>query len=167
MPLKSEATIKGETMKVTPIKTSRKLEPIIKGVETEKVWYRTNFHVDKSVVEWSEWKLENRNRVWSKELIHKMPHYIETVPAYDLDDLLRMLPDRIVYKGNSYLRMITPYAVEYQRMIYGALSRIVQKEGSIFEYKGVSQLPQALADLLIWCKEHGHLDKSSGTEEEI
>jgi hypothetical protein len=144
----------------------------MKGVETNVVWaYDTVIDDDNGIHE--DWVLGLRNSYTEDT---------QTVPAYDAIDLWNVLPDSIkmqdcphgevtgcVWYSRCYFYCdlrIEKVEQEQDNCIAGYICR--DKVYINYEENYDSKDPiQALSDLLIWCKEHGCLDKSSGTEEEI
>lgn len=134
--------------KATNLKTSRQLLPIMGSLETEKVWIRIR---PLGSTEWSGWRLWSRHFPFPDEET-TLSWEKETVPAYDMPDLMGALPEEIVYQGICYEPAIYKWGVSYM----SRFTKMTVGE-SLFAIEDGNNLIQALADLLIWLSDNGHM----------
>lgn len=131
--------------KVTDLLTSRRLQPIMKGVETEKVHYCVTNNGKVT------WEIGYRKRLIYNGVLEE-----HLTPAYDLDDLLRALPKEICVGEEKYLLNLNHLRYEAQHWSCRDITNLASPK---FKEYIDNLSPQAAADLLLWLDEQGLLPK--------
>jgi hypothetical protein len=138
--------------KLTNLATSRKLQPIMGGIETEKYYVG-----DTICVKLSDGTLLNPES--GKRML--CLHYItDIVPSYDIHDLLARLPKVIEHEkyGRCFFTLssfIDRDGEEHYQVFYKTPILTHKRIGA--QFSRWKPLLQALSDLLIWLSENNYL----------
>jgi hypothetical protein len=141
----------------TDLEMSRKIAPYMGGVETEKVWSRSK---KKRVpdAKFGMWIPAN-----SLKHMKFRDYIVETAPAYNTDELRKRFGNLLTVKA----RKRTGNEVVFLTIMNGGRRGkgsvgLMSFEGHAYSwYKQIpveDNVPQALAELLLWCGEQGHLE---------
>jgi hypothetical protein len=131
----------------------------MKGIETEKVWGREHTTViDKDGTKetrWSAWGLYN------KGVLNEEKN--QTIPCYSFPDMLERVPKEVPAKDGKPYMLCLNY-LRYEREVYLVRLRgyVMRYLNEPFKKRGETLTLSALAKLILWLAEHGHLPKEVG-----